>query len=142
MDNNDGYSNVEEEDLDAPESSGQENIEQNDRIIALLSWLTAPIGGILIILLIKGAKERPFLFEHSRQSIMFGAALVVLSIILGTLSGILVSILPFLGCILGLVSAGLALAIFIFIVIQALNAFKGKMPNIPYISSLAKQYIK
>lgn len=64
-----------------PPYQGLQPQEDNDKILAALAYIFAPI--ISIIILVTDMKNKPFLKYHAYQSLVVGIALVVLYTILG-----------------------------------------------------------
>lgn len=68
--------------------------EQNDKVIAALGYIFAPVVSALILL--TDMKNRPFLKYHAYQSLVFGIALIVAySILAATFFGLCLSPLLF-----------------------------------------------
>lgn len=98
------------------------DITSDDRLMALLSYLLAPIGGI-VMLLWEDKKNRPFIKPNAIQGIA-----------LGVVEGVLVSLLaliPIVGCFGPLV--------YIYNIILGLKANKGETVTIPVITDFCKK---
>lgn len=65
----------------APPPSNLQPQEDNDKILAAVSYIIAPIMSIII--LVTDMKNKPFLKYHAYQSLVLGLALIVLYTILG-----------------------------------------------------------
>ncbi len=65
----------------APPPSNLQPQEENDKILAAVSYIIAPIMSIII--LVTDMKNKPFLKYHAYQSLGFGVALIILYTILG-----------------------------------------------------------
>ena len=137
------YQNDENNNLEENASEvTQGDIEQNDRLIAALSWIFTPILGAVFVWGVGGTKEKPFLFENCRQSVVYGVALFALAIALGVVSTILFMIPGIGGCAAMIMGPVVFIAVLAYSIMTALKAYSGKIPEVPHISSLAKQYIK
>jgi uncharacterized protein len=94
----------------------------NDKLFGLLSYLLAPIVGI-IILVSDSMKTKPYLKTHAVQSIAVSVVLFVLAFIL-TITVIGGCAVPFL---------------FIIPLIFGIQAYQGKDVNIPVITDFCKK---
>ncbi|MGD8968315.1 MAG: DUF4870 domain-containing protein [Anaerolineae bacterium] len=115
-----------EETVGAPmgeEEQVAEEVTQDDKLWALLSWLPW-VGWILAIvaLLIEPQKERPFVRYHAIQSLAANVVLTVLSIILGV-TVVLACIAPFLWLVL---------------IYPAIKAYQGEWVAIPWLTEFCK----
>ena len=98
------------------------DIEQN-KVMALLAYLS-----ILVLIPIFAAPRSKFARFHVNQGIVLAIAEVIASI----LAGILTSI-PFIGWLFGIVFGLIDLAAFILAVLGILNAVNGKAKELPFI---------
>lgn len=98
------------------------DIEQN-KVMALLAYLS-----ILVLIPIFAAPKSKFARFHVNQGIVLAIAEVIASI----LAGILTSI-PFIGWLFGIVFGLIDLAAFILAVLGILNAVNGKAKELPFI---------
>lgn len=94
----------------------------NDKLMGLLAYLIAPIGGI-IILVSEGMKNNPTLKQHAVQGIALSVVAFVLSIIL-TITVIGACLVPLL---------------FIPQIIYGIMAYQGKDIVIPVITDFCKK---
>ena len=96
--------------------------DSNAKLMALLAYIIAPIGGI-IILLSDNMKNDPVLKKHAVQSIAYAVVEIVLAIIL-TFTVVL---------------ACLAWVPYIPLIIWGIQAYQGKDINIPVITDFCKK---
>ncbi|HET89387.1 MAG TPA: DUF4870 domain-containing protein [Chloroflexi bacterium] len=101
------------------EPMGAQDVTQDDKLWALLSWLLWPIA---VIVLLIDKKERPFIKYHAVQALVFGVVTYVIS---GILSTILI------GCFLGL-------AVFVYMIYLAIKAYQGEWITIPFVTDFCK----
>ena len=141
MDNNEENDDL-KENLKEGDKSEQVDSEQNDRYIAAASWFIIPLLGAIFVWAIKETREKPFLFEHCRQSVVLGVLLIAISMAIGTMTVIISFAFRFAACIIAPISGLLGLGALILCIMMLIKALNGKMPEIPHISNLAKQYIK
>ena len=94
----------------------------NDKLMGLLAYLIAPIGGI-IILVSEGMKNNPMLKQHAVQGIALAVVEFVISIIL-TITVVGACLVPFL---------------FIPQIVYGIMAYQGKDVTIPVISDFCKK---
>ena len=94
----------------------------NDKLMGLLAYLIAPIGGI-IILVSEGMKTNPVLKQHAVQGIALAVVEFVLSIIL-TITVIGACLVPLL---------------FIPNIVYGIMAYQGKDITIPVITVFCKK---
>ena len=98
----------------APEASS------DDRLWALLDYILTPIVPI-ILMLMEDKKNRPFIKAHNAQALVLGIIQVVLWVLAFT-------------C----VTLILALILFILQIYWGIQAYNGKLVNIPVITNLVK----
>ena len=96
--------------------------DSNAKLMALLAYIIAPIGGI-IILLSDNMKNDPVLKKHAVQSIAYAVVEIVLAIIL-TFTVVL---------------ACLAWVPYVPLIIWGIQAYQGKDINIPVITDFCKK---
>jgi len=101
------------------EPVGGEEITQDDKLWALLSWLFWPIA---VIVLLIDKKERPFIKYHAVQALALG---VVGYLISALLSAVVV------GCFVGF-------AVLIYTIYLAIQAYQGEWVTIPFITDFCK----
>lgn len=96
----------------------------NDKIIAALAYIFAPI--LSIIILVTDMKNKPFLKYHAYQSLIFGLALVVVYVILT------------------FTFVGLCLAPLLFVaqLYYGYLAYSRGIFTIPVVTDLAKNFFK
>jgi len=99
---------------------GGEEITDDDKLWALLSWLFWPIA--IIVLFLEDKKERPFIKYHAIQSLVLG---VIAGLVTGVLSFIIV------GCFVGI-------AWLIYVIYLAVQAYQGKWVTIPVLTDFCK----
>ena len=119
--------------------TGAQSTGLTPNIAALLSYLLfTPIGGIIFYLV---EKTDRFVRFHAMQSIIFGAALIVIwiaTVILGIILGILFA--P-LGCLVGLVPLVIGIGGFVLWILLMLKAYQGAMWKLPIIGDMAERYV-
>ncbi len=98
----------------APEASS------DDRLWALLDYILTPIVPI-ILMLMEDKKNRPFIKAHNAQALVLGIIQVVFWVLAFT-------------C----VTLILALILFILQIYWGIQAYNGKLVNIPVITNLVK----
>ncbi|HEY3289275.1 MAG TPA: hypothetical protein VGK87_04020, partial [Anaerolineae bacterium] len=96
----------------------------NAKLMGLLAYIIAPIGGI-IILVSENMKNDPVLKKHAIQGII---AVIVASVIFFLLSAITLGI-----------GACLAWVVYIPLIIWGIQAYQGKDVNIPVITDFGKK---
>jgi uncharacterized membrane protein len=96
-----------------------EDITPDDKLWALLSWLFWPIA---VIALLMDKKERPFIKYHAVQAIIVGIVGYGLSALLSTV---------IVGCFVGV-------ALLIYVIYLAIQAYKGEWIVIPFITDFCK----
>jgi uncharacterized protein len=102
-------------------SQPQGNLTDDDKLWALLSWIFAPIVPI-IVLLLEDKKARPFIKYNAVQAL-------VLSVVGYVVSSILSFVV--IGCFIGL-------AVLIYIIYLAIQAYQGKWVTVPVITDFCK----
>ena len=95
------------------------DVDKN-KIFAVLAYL-----GILFLVPLLAAKESPFARYHTNQ----GVVLFIGAIICGV-GGMILSFVPFVGC---LVMPSVMIAILVFVVLGVINAAKGECKPLPLI---------
>jgi uncharacterized membrane protein len=96
--------------------------DSNEKLMALLAYLLAPIVGI-IILVSDNMKSNPVLRKHAVQSIAYAVVEIVLAIIL--------SITVVLACVAWLP--------YVPLIIWGIQAYQGKDVNIPVVTDFCKK---
>ncbi len=96
--------------------------DSNAKLMSLLAYLIAPVGGI-IILLSDNMKNDPVLRKHAVQSIAYAVVEFVLAIIL--------TVTVILACV--------AWVPYIPLIIWAIQAYQGKEINIPVVTDFCKK---
>ncbi len=125
-----------------------EKVEQKDTVLAavayLLTWLTG-----LIIYFVTDKKDR-FTRFHAFQSILFGIVVTVVGILLSIIGSLLslfnlrISagyIPPVAAITIGIISWLFWIVIIVIIIICAVNAYSGKLFELPIIGKAAKKHI-
>jgi uncharacterized membrane protein len=107
----------------------------DDNIMAAVAYLFSFITGIIIYLMYKDKKNKFVLF-HAMQSIIFGAAIFAIFILLG-IAGVVLAMIPVIGWIVGLVMIPVWLvlalgsfALWIFLMYKAYSGVKFKIPMV------------
>jgi uncharacterized membrane protein len=99
---------------------GGEEVTDDDKLWALLSWLFWPIA--VIVLLLEDKKQRPFIKYHAVQALAVGVIGYVIS---GVLSVFVV------GCFLWL-------AVLIYQIYLAVKSYQGEWVTVPVITDFCK----
>ncbi len=109
--------------MEQPEvvSPQQVEVTDDDRLWALLSWILTPIVPI-IVLLLEDKKARPFIKYHAVQALTLGLAGYLISLVLSMMM---------VGCLL-------ALALFVYQVYLAIQAYNGQWVTVPVITDFVK----
>ncbi len=89
----------------------------DDKLWSLLAFVFTPLVSI-IIMFMDDKKDRPFIKANSMQALVLGVLIIVLSFI------------PAIGCIVPIV--------WIYSVYQGIQAYNGKIADIPGITNFAK----
>jgi len=97
------------------------DITSDDKLWALLTYIFTPIVPI-IILLIEGKKDRPFIKAHNMQALVWGVVLYIISFVLSFVV---------IGACVGLVG-------FILNIYWGVQAYQGKYITIPIITDFCK----
>jgi uncharacterized membrane protein len=100
------------------------DVTSDDKLWAALSYVLAPIVGI-IVLLMEEKKNRPFIKFHAVQSIVASVAVWIVVLIITTVT---------LG--FGGLCAPLVWLVFLY---WAYKAYQGEMVNIPVVSNFIRQ---
>ncbi len=100
---------------------GTEEITQDDKLWALLSWIFSPIVPI-IVLLLEDKKNRPFIKYNAMQAL-------VLSVVGYVISAVLSAVV--IGCFVGI-------ALLIYIIYLAIKSYQGEWVTIPVITDFCK----
>ena len=109
---------MEEEMAAAP--VGGEEVTDDDKLWALLSWLFWPIA--IIVLLIEDKKQRPYIKYHAIQALAVGVVGYVISGVLSVIG---------VGCVLWL-------AVLIYQIYLAVKAYQGVWVTIPVVTDFCK----
>jgi uncharacterized membrane protein len=96
--------------------------DSNAKLMALLAYIIAPIGGI-IILMSDNMKNDPVLRKHAVQSIAYAVVEIVLAMIL--------TVTVILAC--------LAWVPYVPLIIWGIQAYQGKEINIPVVTDFCKK---
>ena len=99
-------------------------------VSAALSYLLPPITGIVFFLL---EKDNKFVRFHAMQSILFGVASIVASLIAGALTSVLI------GFILGPIVSIASFVLWLFLMWKAYNKEEYMLP---YLGKIAKDQIE
>jgi uncharacterized membrane protein len=111
--------------------------DSSDRLLYTLSY---PIGiiGLILILTKKEDKDARY---HGYNGLFLWLGVAVVCVALGIIATIL-SFVPLVGCLFGLVISVLPLCFLIYSIILAVQVNKGEYPVIPIITDLAKQFVE
>jgi len=99
---------------------GGEEITQDDKLWALLSWLFWPIA--IVVLLLEDKKQRPFIKYHAVQSLVLTAIGWIISFALSFIG---------IGCVLGI-------AWLVYVIYLAIKAYQGEWVEIPWLTAFCK----
>jgi uncharacterized membrane protein len=97
-----------------------EEITDDDKLWALLSWLFWPIA--IIVLLLEDKKQRPFIKYHAIQALALGVVGYVISGVLAVIG---------IGCILWI-------AVLIYQIYLAIKSYQGEWVTVPVITDFCK----
>jgi uncharacterized membrane protein len=97
-----------------------EEVTDDDKLWALLSWLIWPIA--IVVLLLEDKKQRPFIKYHAVQSLALGVVATIISAVLS---------LVIIGCVV-------AVAWAIYVIYLAVQAYQGNWVTIPFITDFCK----
>lgn len=100
-------------------------------VAGLLCYVCGWVTGLIFLLIEKDNKQVKF---HAWQSIFLSLAVIVYFI--GTF---ILSLIPFLGIIFGLLNILVSLGIFAIYIVCAVKAFQGSRLSLPLISDLAEK---
>jgi uncharacterized membrane protein len=105
-------------------------------VAALISYIFVPILGIVFYLIEKNSR---FVKFHAMQSILFGAAWIVIWIGLSIVSGVLAAVhLGILNLLLLPIELIVGLGFFILWILAAIKAWQGQMYKLPIIGNIAE----
>jgi uncharacterized membrane protein len=124
-----------------PPSSGSTNLGIAPNVGGLLCYVPCCIGLIFSIVVAVVEKQSRFLRFHAFQSLLFHAALIVLSVAVQVLTMVLsqlAGLLGLLGSLFGLVVGLLALGVSVFMMIKAYN---NEQYELPTIGQMAKNWV-
>lgn len=124
-----------------PPSSGSTNLGVAPNVGGLLCYVPCCIGLIFSIVVAVVEKQSRFLRFHAFQSLLFHAALIVLSVAVQVLTMVLsqlAGLLGLLGSLFGLVVGLLALGVSVFMMIKAYN---NEQYELPTIGQMARNWV-
>jgi uncharacterized protein len=98
------------------------DVTSDDKLWTLLAYVLTPIVPI-IILLLEDKKNRPFIRAHNAQALVVGVINIILSVVLGWT----------------VILACLPLLIWFVCIYWGIQAYGGKMVNIPVITDFVKK---
>ena len=107
-----------EETVGAP--MGGEEITDDDKLWALLSWLLWPLA--IIVLFLEDKKQRPFIKYHAVQSLAMGVVAAVVSAVLSFV---------IIGCLVSIAWA-------IYVIYLAIQAYQGQWVTVPFLTDFCK----
>lgn len=99
----------------------QGTVTSDDKLWAGLAYLFSPLIPV-VLLLIEGKKDRPFIKEHNVQALVWGLVSIALSFVLGAT----------------IILACVAWVVWIPQIIWAYQAYQGKSITIPVITDFVK----
>jgi len=99
-----------------------EEITDDDKLWALLSWIFAPLVPI-IVLLLEDKKVRPFIKYNAMQALIFGIVNMVISSVLS---------LAIIGCVIWV-------ALMIYQIYLGIQAYNGNWVEVPVLTDFAKK---
>ncbi|NOZ12212.1 MAG: DUF4870 domain-containing protein [Acidobacteria bacterium] len=112
----------------APEGTGGEiNV-----LMVILAYF-----GILCLIPFFAEKDDEFVQYHARQGLTMFLAEVAIFIVL-----IILSMIPFLGCIIMILELFFWLGVLVYHIILMVKASKGERTKVPYISTYAERWFK
>jgi uncharacterized membrane protein len=124
-----------------PPSGGSTNLGIAPNVGGLLCYVPCCIGLIFSIVVAVVEKQSRILRFHAFQSLLFHAALIVLSVAVQVLTMILsqlAGLLGLLGSLFGLVVGLLALGVSVFMMIKAYN---NEQYELPTIGQMARNWV-
>lgn len=98
-----------------------EEITDDDKLWALLSWIFTPLVPI-IVLLLEDKKDRPFIKYNAMQALILGFINILISTFLSFV---------IIGCFLWI-------AIFVYQIYLGIQSYNGKWVEIPVLTDFAK----
>ena len=122
-------------------SAGPTNLGMAPNVGALLCYVPCCIGLIFSVVVAIVEKQSRFLRFHAFQSLLFHAALIVLSVAVQVLTMVLsqlAGLLGLLGSLFGLVVGLLALGVSVFMMIKAYNNEEYELPT---LGAMAKGWV-
>ena len=99
---------------------GGEEVTDDDKLWALLSWIFWPLA--IIVLLLEDKKQRPFIKYHAIQALAVGVVGYVISGVLSVIG---------VGCVLWV-------AVLIYQIYLAIKAYQGEWVNVPVVTNFCK----
>lgn len=114
-----------------------EQIKNEDKLLSALAY---PIPFLPLFLIFTEKKNIAFCKYHGWQGLFWQIACILASVALT----IIATALSFfnLGCIMGLLSQGMGLAILVISILFAVKVYGGEYLTIPVITDFAKKYIE
>lgn len=107
-------------------------------IAALVSYILSPLTGLIFFLI---EKESRFVRFHAMQSLLFGAAMIILSIVFTFLSTMLMFISGVLAGLFGLLSLLVWLGFFVLWILCLVKAYQGQMFKLPVVGDMAANIV-
>ena len=101
---------------------------EDNKVMGILAYL-----GILVFVPILAAKDSPFARYHANQGLILFVAAIILSVALGVINTILLTISWKLSILSVLLGGAISVGFLILMIIGIMNAAKGEMKELPYI---------
>ena len=126
----------------APYGNSSMSIQPN--LAALLSYLLVPITSIIFLVM---EKENRLVRFHAMQSLLYGAALVIVSIALSIVLSVITSIIGQVSTVLAAVAALVSLFVWLGLLVAMLGtaiwcmvkAYQGVMYKLPVVGNMAQR---
>ena len=120
----------------APESSpapAKSGGGMDPKLVALLSWIFAPISSIVFMLL-EDTKNDEFSIYNAKLSLFFTIAQIVITIVLMVLM-----VIPVVGLLMGCLNWLLQIGLLVYRIILAVKSYNGEKVEVPLLSDWMKK---
>lgn len=107
----------------APPVVGMEGPSDTGKILAALGWVFWPVA--IVAILLDPYKNEKFVRHHAIQSLAFNVVVYIASFVLSFV----------------LIGVFVGLAAFVYSIVLAVQAWNGKMTEVPVVYGLVKNYI-